>query len=147
MLPGHNSTFVDNSDEKGINVNELDPDGNAALYYACYSGQLDIVKLLVEYYEERKIDISQKNNQGFTPLQIACVEQKLDVAVYLLERYPQEINVLGPIDMHLLHYLCQEGNLEFLKYIINNPNFDIDFNVVDYYGDTPLHVTLDKSKL
>ena len=34
---------------------------------------------------------------------------------------------------------CQYGNLYVLKYIFANGDFDIDFNVVDPDGRTPLH--------
>ena len=50
-----------------------------------------------------------------------------------------KINDLGQYGMHVLHYTCQFGNLELLKYIVGNPDFDIDFNVADEDGDTPLH--------
>ena len=39
----------------------------------------------------------------------------------------------------MLHYACQFGHLELLKFIIGNPDFDIDFNIVDQTGNTPLH--------
>ena len=41
--------------------------------------------------------------------------------------------------MHALHYACRYGHLELFKYIFGNPNFDIDLNVVDQRGNTPLH--------
>ena len=41
---------------------------------------------------------------------------------------------------HVLHVACQFGNLGLLKYIFENPNFDIDFNVVNTRGDTPFHI-------
>ena len=133
--------LLDSSEEKGININAKDPDSDTPLCYACHNGQFDIVKLLVEHYEIRKIDIFQKITLGLSPLHIACDKLHSEIVIYLLERYPKEIDVLGPMDMHLLHYACQDkGNIELLKYIINNPNFDIDFNVVDQYGATPLHV-------
>ena len=40
----------------------------------------------------------------------------------------------------MLHYSCEHANLDLLKYIIENPDFDIDFNITDQNGLTPLHL-------
>ena len=39
-----------------------------------------------------------------------------------------------------MHYACQFGHLELLKYIFGNQDFDIDFNISTQDGDTPLHI-------
>ena len=64
---------------------------------------------------------------------------KSNVATQLLQRYPQKIDVLGFNGWHILHYACQNGHLELLNYIFENPTFDVDFNVVSLRGWTPLH--------
>mgnify|MGYP002044699350 CR=1 FL=1 len=47
---------------------------------------------------------------------------------------------LGNYNCHVLHSACKYGNLELLKDIFENPDFDIDFNVVDTNGDTSFHI-------
>ena len=39
-----------------------------------------------------------------------------------------------------MHYTCQSGHLELLKYIASISDFEVDFNVVDSIGWTPLHL-------
>ena len=62
------------------------------------------------------------------------------MAVRLLERFPDKINILGQNGFHILHYACQFGHLESLKYIFGNQDFDIDFNTATQHGSTPLHI-------
>ena len=45
-----------------------------------------------------------------------------------------------------MHHACSNGNLKFLKYINENPNFEIDFNVVDHFGWTPLREACDEGQ-
>ena len=35
---------------------------------------------------------------------------------------------------------CKYGLLDLLKFIVENPDFNIDFNVVNQYGNTPLNI-------
>ena len=41
--------------------------------------------------------------------------------------------------MHVLHYACQHGQLDLLKYIFMNTAFNIDYNIVNDNDWTPLH--------
>ena len=50
-----------------------------------------------------------------------------------------DVNILGQLDGHVLHYACDKGHLEFVKYMFENQGLNIDFNVVDSIRQTPLH--------
>ena len=87
------------------------------------------------------VNFDTPNNNQATPLHYACMNPNSDVAIQLLQRFPQNINALGEHGFHILHYACQLGHLELLKYIFEKPNFDIDFNVPTPDGGwTPLHL-------
>ena len=102
---------------------------------------MDIVDLVFKALEDinSSINFDTQNVNQQSPLHAASTNKSSNVAIHLLERYPQKINVLGLNGMHLLHYACQNGHLELLKYIFANSNLDIDLNVVDPLGWTPLH--------
>ena len=124
-----------------INIGERTNCGGTILHNACRNRDIEIVDLVLKALEQTKSDINldTQNNAQETPLHYACVNKTSNVAINLLNRFPNKINVLGRYGMHVLHYTCQKGNLELLKYIVGNPDFDIDFNVVDESGCTPLH--------
>ena len=65
-----------------------------------------------------------------------------DVAIQLLKRLPEKIHVTAENNWHILHYACAwgKGQIELIKYIVENSSFNVDFNVVDHNGWTPLHV-------
>ena len=50
------------------------------------------------------------------------------------------INTLGFINWNLLHYACTWGNLEVVKNICANPDFDIDYNALDDMDSTALYL-------
>ncbi|KAL3076185.1 hypothetical protein niasHT_038811 [Heterodera trifolii] len=72
--------------DKGVNVNQKTADNllrSTPLHLACKTGQLEIVKLLVE---EGKADIEIANSDGDTALKLAKAKKKDDVVHYLVEK-------------------------------------------------------------
>ena len=61
-----------------------------------------------------------------------------DVAIRLLERFPEKVHDLGNQENRVLHYACQYGHVELLKYILENANLNANFNVKNLFGRTPL---------
>ena len=125
-----------------INLEERTNNGETILHLACWKRDIEIVDLIHIALEKFNIDINfdtSDNNQS-TPLHYACMNKTSDVAICLLERFPEKINILAQNNWHVLHYSCQYGHLELLKYIFGNQDFDIDFNIADQGGYTPLHI-------
>ena len=127
--------LIDSRHKFGINIKEQTNDGKTILHLACQYRNIEIVDLVQKGLEEIDSDI----DFGI-PLHFACVNKTPDVAIHILKRFPDKINVLGWNDLHVLHLACEFGHLELLKYIFQNLEFDVDFNVVDQKGDTPFHV-------
>ena len=125
-----------NIEEKGDNHKRT------ILHTACNKRDMEIVDLVIKALEKigSEIDLDTLDDFPSTPLQLACTNNSSDVAVQLLKRFPQKIHILGRLNKHVLHYACMNQNLPLLKYIFGNSELDIDFNVVDGFGMTPLHL-------
>ena len=59
-----------------------DDDGAARLYAACYKGDANAARLLIE----RGADVGQAKNDSATPLYAACYKGHDDVARLLIEK-------------------------------------------------------------
>ena len=92
---------------------------------------LTLIVTLILIFDSRNMD-------NECPLHMACINEKSEVVIELLRRYPQKINVLGCNDRHMLHYACEFGDWKLSMYFLTNPNFNIDCNIVDDHGWTPL---------
>lgn len=66
--------------EEGVNVNSVDISGETPLFYVAYLGNLDMVKLLVEF----KANVNISNHKGFTPLHEASCRGHSGVVEYLV---------------------------------------------------------------
>lgn len=63
-----------------VSLDTIYPSGMAAIHEAVLAGNLQCVKLLVEY----GCDIHQRDEEGWTPLHMACSDGYPDIARYLL---------------------------------------------------------------
>ena len=115
--------------------------GCTILHLACQKRQIDIIDLVFNALKDIKsdIDFDTQDRTESTPIHYACENKNSDVAIQLLQRYPEKVNDLGYNNWHLLHYACRYGHLKVVKYLFENPNFNIDFNAVSVNGWTPLH--------
>jgi ankyrin repeat protein len=96
------------------------------------SNSLDIVKLLAEKGANLKY-----SGAGELAITLAATKQSNDAIPILeyLESKGQSINGIYPRG-NLLHYVCDDGTSELLKYLILTKELDV--NVVDDDGETPL---------
>ena len=126
----------------GFNLEARLNKGCTILHVAFQKRDIEIVDLVFEALEEihSEIDFDARTNIQATPLHYACINPESNTAIQLLQKIPEKINVLGQNDAHLLHYACKAGHLKLLKYIMENPAIDIDYNVVTLGIQTPLHV-------
>jgi len=61
-------------------LNNDDPSTGCHLYWACHSGNLDIVRAMVEL----GADVNSNSRDGWAPIAGACAEGRIDVVRYLL---------------------------------------------------------------
>ena len=134
--------LIESKDKFGINLEARTNNGGTILHLACWKRDIEIVDLIHNALEKFNIniDFDTPDNNQFSPLHWASTNKTSDVAIHLLERFPDKINVLDQDGYHILHYACQDGHLQLLKYIFGNQDFDIDFNIAGQDGCTPFHI-------
>jgi ankyrin repeat protein len=126
-------------------------DGYTPLHIAVHQKHLDMVEFLLQ----EKANVNQKDSLGRTPLHIAALVAHVDIAKCLLG-YKAEVNITRTSsDIHLapsaeqrfetpLHVAAQSDypfvsvakSVAFIKIL---KEYKVDFDAVDYLGQTPLH--------
>lgn len=104
--------------ELKVDINARSIGNESCLHLACTSGNLELVKWLVE---DCKIDINILNIQKYTAFNIACSHGHLAIAKFLLQQNPG-IKLHGE-----LHKACLKGNLNIVKWLIEEHNLDISY--------------------
>jgi ankyrin repeat protein len=162
------TVFVQQSFKDDVDINRRDETGQTPLHHACYSGDFETAKALVEkganvnievpeslltplhaatmngdikivkYLVANGATINAKDSEGATPLLAACWIGKKDVVYYLAEK-GAEINVKTKYGASPLHYSAQSGSIELVTYFVNN-GFDINDRAIN--GATPLHIAV-----
>uniref|UniRef100_A0A0N4ZX42 Osteoclast-stimulating factor 1 n=1 Tax=Parastrongyloides trichosuri TaxID=131310 RepID=A0A0N4ZX42_PARTI len=77
-----NLKFVKECLDNGVSPNSLDKSGATPLFWACHSGFVDIVKLLLSL---KNIDINNKNKMGDTALHAAAWKGRGEIVELLVE--------------------------------------------------------------
>ena len=85
------------------------------IYAAAKSGNLELVKLLVEYGADYKV-------VKFSPLFVACIEGRLDILKYLVNI---GANLYAFDNPPLIFTACSAGQLPIVKYLLEEMEFDI----------------------
>ena len=147
--PKETLTFLLESRHKiGFNTEDRTrPCGWTILHIACQCRDIEIVDVVYKALQDDNsdIDFDTEDSSGFTPLVKSTWNSKHPtVPITLLNRFPNKLNVLDQYGRNLLHYACHHGNVEVVKYVLENPDFHIDADVVDSYGNTPLHHACDQ---
>ena len=119
-------------------VNEADGYSRTPLCWACYHGNLDIVKLLLENEVKESINIPDKD--GRTPLFLACYCDNLKMVKLLLENGAKESinrpNNYGPTPLCLA---CRANSLEVVKLLLENGAKESINKACNEYVPTPLY--------
>ena len=63
-----------------VDVNGYNVDGQTALHQSCLSGNLELVKLLVQFGADARLT----NRDGWSPLHLAAYRGHRDIALYLI---------------------------------------------------------------
>ena len=100
---------------------DVDPNGRnpfcenwTALHYAVNTGQLDVVRLLVEEYNAL---IESRTNQNKTAFHFACRRGDQAIIKYLIKE-GASTTVVDRDGCTPLHYLCETQNKELIKFVL-----------------------------
>lgn len=131
-----------------IDVNKVDRTGSPPLYYSCAIDRNTISKpIIMELLKHPDIKVTLKNKDGSIPLHHACqnlIKDTHGIIQMLIchqehKHRIEQLNVKNYFYPSMLYCACSHDNwdavLEILKY-----ETDIDINVMDRAGITPLYI-------
>jgi ankyrin repeat protein len=99
---------------KNFNVNDTDDHGDTGFIYACYYGNLEIVKLLVN--QCKNLNINLKNNDGDTGLMLACDGNNYKVIKFLLNNCEDiDVNLKNDNGESAVEEAKRKGHDEIVK--------------------------------
>ena len=107
--------------------------GMNAILFACKSGHIDIIKLLIDI---NTIDINEKDNDGLNALHHAAKNGHIDVVRLLIE-HGIDFNIKDLNEKNAIHYASVKGHKDILEFLIEK--CQIDINEKDKYGKDALH--------
>ena len=106
---------------KNNNGTGLQESLNTSFHYACSSGNLAIVKVLIK---DIRLDINSRTNYQETAL--ACLHGHLVIIEHLLKDARLEINSKNYCGWTPFHDTCYYEHLEIVKILIKDARLDIN---------------------
>ena len=109
--------------------------GRTPLYYACESGNVALVRILISEYGS---DPMARDRDGETPLHVAALCGREEVVRELVDKYKCPVDSVGDLGQSVLHNACEGGNATLVRILISE--YGSDPMGRDNEGKTPLHV-------
>ena len=119
-------------------INARDTLGMTSLGFASASGEREVVKYLIS---KRALINVQEYHTGMTPLILAAVNNHTET-VRLLEGRHANVHLRDKFGRRALHYAAWNYNWELVSFLAKHNDVEIEINVQDYHGNTPLHLLL-----
>jgi ankyrin repeat protein len=116
-----------------IIIDAINNKGMTSLHFAVYSGNLDVVQLLIE--NGAKVEM-KSYREYTTPLHIACQRNFKDIAKLLIEN-GADVNAGNILKRTPLHMAAENGRVDLGELLIRA---NVNVNSMDHHGWTPLHV-------
>lgn len=114
-------------------VNAKNREGNTALHFAAFNGNIKIIKYLIELGAD--LDIS--NNRGLNVLHFASQGNQPASLIYFKEKYKLNLDSFDDFGARPLHWACYSSAFEAAEFLMS---WDVDVNIRDNEGNTPLHL-------
>ncbi|MCQ2818875.1 MAG: ankyrin repeat domain-containing protein [archaeon] len=114
--------------------------GNTALHYAAYYGNIYSVIILIN----KGADYRKKNNAGMNMMHSAAQGNQTTILAYLNEFYKFDINERDEENSTPLHWACFMGSISASNFLILS---GADVNALDKKNNSPLHMATDGAKI
>ncbi|XP_062593371.1 ankyrin-2-like [Saccostrea cucullata] len=121
-------------------LNVTDNNGQNALHDAAWSGNVEILKFLLD----KGSDINSARKDGKTVLHLCCLNSKIDMCKYLVNTYPFLLDVTDIDGGNALHDAAWSCNVEILKFLLGK---GLDIKCTRNDGSTVLHLCCLNSKI
>ena len=128
-----------NEEELKIFINTKNKKGTTPLHYACFFGNIEVIKSLIEF----GADIMAETEKGLNVLHYAAQGNQPNTLVYLYLFHKDNIFLEKPDNggSTPLHWASFSLSIEMTLYLIN---YNVDINKQDKKGNTPLHLAVIK---
>lgn len=126
-------------------VNDLDLEGKSVIFYLIQLETTEKRKKMIEilFKSSLKMNLESIDSNSSSALFIAIQFNKLNIISQLIEQ-KVNINATEKVNGNTpLHFLCEKGNLELLKLIIDK----VKIVVTNRMNQTPLHIAAKKGNL
>ena len=120
-------------------LNATDKYGDTALFNACRTKNVDLVKALVLKSENVRLFINETTNE--MAAHVACRINSFSVLQVLVSeglKTPMQCHQLNYLEQSLLHLACENDAEDIVDYLIENKICEL--NNFDYNGRSPLHI-------
>ncbi|XP_048254579.1 serine/threonine-protein phosphatase 6 regulatory ankyrin repeat subunit B-like [Haliotis rufescens] len=117
-----NREMLDFLISKGSNVSLTANEDTNILHAACIGGHLEMVKYVVS---QDFVDINSRRWNGKTPLMLSAIKGHRDVFDFVLSR-GGNMSMVTKEGKNILHLVCQNGNLDMVKFILSKNLLDIN---------------------
>ncbi|XP_067654159.1 putative ankyrin repeat protein RF_0381 [Haliotis asinina] len=115
---------------EGADVSQVDSDGDTVLHYACRSGDLEIVELILSL---NMVDINSRGRFSTIPVMGAVHFKHRDVVKFLVGD-GADMSLVDSDGNTVLHYACRSGDLEIVDLILSA--YKADINALNNDGKT-----------
>jgi ankyrin repeat protein len=120
-------------------LNAADKYGDTALFNACRTKNVDLIKQLVVKSEDVRLYRNGITNE--MAAHVACRINSFSVLQALVSeglKTPMQCHQLNYLEQSLLHLACENDAEEIIDYLIDNKICEL--NNLDYNGQSPLHI-------
>ena len=120
-------------------LNVSDKYGDTALFNACRTGNVELVKILVSKFECVRTFVNKVTNE--MPIHVACRMNSLEIFKALASEgvdSPVQCHQLNYLKKSLLHLACENDAENIVDYLIDNKVCEL--NNLDNNGRSPLHI-------
>ena len=124
-----------NTSEEVFNnfINSPDIKGRTPFLYACFLGNMKIIRFLLNI----GVDYNIKDNNGFNCLHLSAMKNKVVPIYYMVKKYNINIYEKDNDGNTFFHWACYFFSQKVIYFFLDDKNFNI--NIPNNKGNIPLH--------